>query len=56
MEDLDSEIARLNQKKVELTNKLNAARDYDERENLGEEIKRIQAQIEVLEKFKRPKN
>ena len=51
-EDVESEIERLKLRKVELTSKLNITDDYDEKEDLREDIERIQKQIDTLEIFK----
>lgn len=51
-EEVNSEIERLKMKKVELTNRMNLATDFDEKEDLKSEIARLQAQIETLEKFR----
>ena len=51
-EDVDSEIEKLKLKKVELTNRLNITNDFDEKEELKQEIAKLQEQIEILEKFR----
>ncbi len=51
-EDAESEIERLKSKKIEVTNKINMTSDFNEKEELQMEIKRIQNQIDVLEKLK----
>ncbi len=50
--DIDEEIGKLKARKVEITNKMNLITSFDEKEELQEEIKRIQKQIDTLEKFK----
>lgn len=52
-EDIDKEIEKLKGKKVELTSRLNLINNFDEKEELQNEIEIIQKQIDVLEKFKR---
>ena len=49
--EIEREIEKLKMKKVELANRINLTRDFEEREELQREIDRIQAQIEILEKF-----
>ena len=51
-EDVEGEIERLKLRKVELTNRLNIIDDYDEKEDLREDIERIQKQIDILERFR----
>ena len=50
--DVEEEIEKLKEKKVEITNKMNLITGFDEKEELKGEIDRIQEQIETLEKFK----
>ncbi len=50
--DIDEEIGKLKAKKVEITNRMNLVISFDEKEELQEEMKRIQKQIDTLEKFK----
>jgi len=50
--DIDNEIQKLKARKVEITNKMNLVISFDEKEELQEEVKRIQKQIDTLEKFK----
>jgi len=55
-EDIDEiveEIEKLKAKKVELTNKMNMTISFDEKEDFRQDIARINAQIEILEKFKK---
>jgi len=51
--DIDAEIQKLKVKKLELTNKLNVSDDFDEKEEIRNDIQRLQQQIETLEKFKK---
>lgn len=51
--DVDSEIEKLKTKKIEIANRINLTTDFEEKEELQREVERIQAQIDVLEKFKR---
>ena len=51
-EDIDSEIEKLKGKKVELVSKLNLINNFDEKEDLQNEIEIIQKQIDVLEKLR----
>ena len=52
-DDLDSEIEKLKARRVELSGKVNITRDADEKEDLRQEMSRLQRQIETLEKFYR---
>lgn len=52
-EDLNSEIEKLKARRVELSGKVNITKDTDEKEELKQEISRLQMQIETLEKFYR---
>jgi hypothetical protein len=52
-EDVNREIERLKQKKVELANKASVTTDFDAKDDLGREVADIQRQIKMLEKFKR---
>jgi|GEM_PF-3282841 len=55
-EEIDAiaeEIEKLKLRKVELTNKVNMTVSFDDKEDLKEDIARINAQIEILEKFKK---
>lgn len=50
--DVEEEIEKLKMKKIEITNRMNLAISFDEKEELKDEIERIQKQIETLEKFR----
>lgn len=50
--DIDEEIGRLKAKKMEIVNRMNLVSSFDEKEEMQNEINRIQKQIEMLEKFK----
>jgi len=50
--DVEEEIEKLKTKKIEITNKMNLTTNFDEKEELGDELKRIQKQIEILEKLR----
>ena len=50
--DIEDEIERLKAKKLELTNKINLTSDFEEREDLRAQVKKIEEQIRTLEKFK----
>ncbi len=52
-EDVDREIERLKQKRVELANKASVTTDFEAKDELEKEISTIQQQIRILEKFKR---
>jgi hypothetical protein len=49
--DVEEEIERLKMRKIEITNRVNLASNFDDKEDLKEEIKRIQKQIDILEKL-----
>ena len=51
-EDIEAEIEKLKSKKVELTNKMNMVTSFDDKEDLKQDIGRITAQIQLLEKLK----
>ncbi len=51
MRDVESEIEKLKSKKLELTTKLTQSEDFEEKEKLREEIKRIEKEIKILERF-----
>lgn len=53
LDDITEEIEKLKLKKVEITNKMNMAVSFDEKEDFKQDISRINAQIEILEKFKK---
>ncbi|MEM7824962.1 MAG: hypothetical protein QXO27_03230 [Candidatus Aenigmatarchaeota archaeon] len=50
--DVKIEIEKLKSKILELTNKMNLAISFDEKEEYKKEIDILQRQIEVLEKLK----
>lgn len=52
IEDIEDEIERLKARKIELTNKMNMTTSFDDKEELKQDIGRLTAQIEILEKFK----
>ena len=49
--DLKEEIEKLKAKKLELLTRANLSNDEAEKEEIKEEIKRIEKQIETLEKY-----
>jgi hypothetical protein len=51
--DIDEEIEKLRSKKVEITNRINMSRDFDEKEDLLLQVSAIQKQIDALERFKK---
>jgi hypothetical protein len=51
-EDVEREIERLKLKKTELATKINMTTDFNERENLEEELSIIASQITTLEVLK----
>lgn len=51
-EDVEKEVERLKIRKKELTTKLGLIRNSNEKEMIKNEIKRIDEQINVLEKLK----
>jgi hypothetical protein len=53
MEEIESEIERLKSKKVELVSKLNLTSDFEEKEQLQEQLERIESQIAMLERLKK---
>ncbi len=52
-DEIISEIEKLKLRKIELTNRLNLTRDYENKEEIKEEIARIAKQIGVLEGYKK---
>jgi len=50
--ELEDEIGRLKARKMEIVNKINLVGSFDEKEEMQNEVKRIQRQIDTLEKFK----
>lgn len=53
MDDIEEEIEKLKLRKIELTNRMNMTTSFDDKEDLKQDISRITAQIELLEKFKK---
>jgi hypothetical protein len=53
IDDIAEEIEKLKLKKLELTNRMNMAVSFDDKEDIRQEIVRITAQIEILDKFKK---
>jgi len=53
MEDVEEEIEKLKVRKIELTNRMNMTTAFDDKEDLKQDISRITAQIDILEKFKK---
>jgi len=51
-EDVNGEVDRLKTRKVELSNRMNMTTSFDDKEEIKEEIDRLNAQIAMLEKFK----
>ncbi|MFH1623477.1 MAG: hypothetical protein ABIA12_03135 [Candidatus Aenigmatarchaeota archaeon] len=51
-EDVNNEVDRLKARKVELSNRMNMTTSFDDKEEIKEEIDRLNAQIAMLEKFK----
>lgn len=51
-EDIEAEIEKLKSRKIELTNKMNMTTSFDDKEELKQDIGRITAQIQLLEKLK----
>ncbi len=49
---VEEEIERLKIKRIEIVNKMNLVSTFDEKEEMQDEINRIQKQIETLEKFR----
>ena len=52
-QDIDAEIQKLKVKSMELTNRLNISDDFDEKEEIRNDIQRLQQQIDTLDKFKK---
>lgn len=50
--DVNEEIDRLKARKVELSQRMNTSTSFDDKDELKEEIGRLNAQIAMLEKFK----
>ena len=50
--DVNEEIDRLKARKVELSQRMNTSTSFDDKDELKEEIERLNAQIAMLEKFK----
>lgn len=53
IDEIAEEIEKLKLKKVELTNKMNMTTSFDDKEDLKQDIARINAQIDILGKFKK---
>ena len=53
IDDIGEEIEKLRARKVELTSKMNLTVSFDDKEQFREEISNINAQIGILEKFKK---
>lgn len=51
-DDVDGEVDRLKARKVELSSRVNMAASFDEKDELKEEIGRLDAQIATLEKLR----
>jgi hypothetical protein len=51
-DDVEGEVGRLKARKVELSSRMNIAASFDEKDELKEEIGRLNAQIATLEKFR----
>jgi hypothetical protein len=49
--DVEEEIERLKSKKVELVNRINLVTSFDDKEEIENEVKRIQKQIDMLERM-----
>lgn len=52
MEDVEDEIEKLKSRKIELTNRMNLSTSFDDKEELKQDVSRITAQIELLEKLR----
>ncbi len=50
--DVDIEIDKLKRKKMGLVNKINTTTDYEEKEQLQQDMQHIQQQINTLEKLR----
>ena len=53
IEDIEEEVDKLKSKRVELTNRMNISTSFDDKEELKQDIGRITAQIDLLERLKR---
>jgi seryl-tRNA synthetase len=51
-EDVEKEVERLKNRKKELSTKLSLIRNSEEKETIKKEIKKIEEQINLLEKLK----
>lgn len=51
-DDVEGEVGRLKARKVELSSRMNIAASFDEKDELKEEIGRLNAQIAMLEKLR----
>jgi len=50
--DVNEEIDRLKARKIELSNRVNMTTSFDEKDELKEDIGRLNAQISTLEKLR----
>lgn len=50
-EDINSAIEKLKERRVQLAGRANITKDADEKEELKQEVQRLQKQIETLEKY-----
>lgn len=50
--EIDLEIQKLQERKMELANKLNLVKDLDEKEAIRMQIDLLQKQIDTLERFR----
>lgn len=53
IDDIGEEIEKLRARKIEITSKMNLTVSFDDKEQFKEEIANINAQIGILEKFKK---
>jgi hypothetical protein len=53
IDDITEEIEKLRARKIELTSKMNLTVSFDDKEQFKEDITNINAQIDILEKFKK---
>ena len=51
-DDVNEEVDRLKARKVELSNRMNMTTSFDEKDELKEEIGRLNSQISTLEKLR----
>lgn len=52
-DEIVEEIEKLKLRKVKLTNNMNMTISFDDKEDLKQDIARINEQIDILEKFKK---